>query len=138
MSVTSFYNKTTAYISPHQLKKIHSNVECKIIDFDISDPKEKDKEKIDEIQDIKSQAQEDEEASSPDVQGSENDKTLDEHSEGKEWWESREYVDLSDDGDVRISRSKLCTNENSNKKIKERVCWHKRVPTVVDSTFHGK
>ena len=47
-------------------------------------------------------------------------------------------MDLSDDGDVRISRSKLCTNENSNKKIKERVCWHKRVPTVVDSTFHGK
>ena len=83
LSVTSFYNKSTAYISPHQLEKIHSNVECKIIDFDISDPKEKDKEKIDEIQDIKSHAQEDEEASSPDVQGSENDKTLD--SEGKEW-----------------------------------------------------
>ena len=47
-------------------------------------------------------------------------------------------MDLSDDGDVRISRSKLCTNENSNKKIKEKVCWHKRVPTVADSTFHGK
>ena len=54
----------------------------------------------------------------PDQQESEYDNTLDEHSEGEEWSESSESADLSDASDVRISRNKLCTKENSNKKIK--------------------
>ena len=63
---------------------------------------------------------------SPHVQESEDDKILNEHSKGEEWSESRESMDLSDDGDVRISRNKLCTKENSNKKIKENFRWRKR------------
>ena len=59
-------------------------VECKIADFDISDAKEKHKEKFDEIQDIKSHVQEHEEVGSPHLQQSEDGKTLDEHSEGEE------------------------------------------------------
>ena len=39
---------------------------------------------------------------------------------------------------MRISRNKLCTKENSNKKIKDNFRWRKREPTVVDSTFYGK
>ena len=57
---------------------------------------------------------------------------------GEEWSESCESMDLSDDGDVRMSRNKLCTKENSNKKIKEDFRWRKREPPVVDSAFHGK
>ena len=39
---------------------------------------------------------------SPDVQESEDDKTLYENSEGEEWSESCQSMDLSDDGDARI------------------------------------
>ena len=53
------------------------------VDFDIRGVKEKDKEKFDEIQDIKSQVQEHEEVGSPDEQKSEDNKTLDEHSKGE-------------------------------------------------------
>ena len=63
---------------------------------------------------------------SPHVQESKDDKIVNEHSEGEEWSESCESMDLSDDGDVRISRNKLCTKENSNKKIKENFRWRKR------------
>ena len=72
------------------------------------------------------------------VQESEDDKTLDEHSEGEEWSENSEPVDLSDDGVVRISRNKLCTKENSNKKVKENFRLRKREPPVVASTSYGK
>ena len=41
LSVKSFYKKPTPYILPHLQKKEHSYVECKIVDFDISDAKEK-------------------------------------------------------------------------------------------------
>ena len=75
---------------------------------------------------------------SPHVQESGDDKTLDEHSEGEEWSESCISMNLYDDGNVRMLRNKLCTKENSNKKIKENFSWHKREPPVVDSTFHGK
>ena len=74
----------------------------------------------------------------PDQQESEYNNTLDGHSEGEEWSESSESADLSDASDVRISRNKLCTKENSNKKIKENFRWRKREPPVVDGTFHGK
>ena len=47
-------------------------------------------------------------------------------------------MDLSDDGIVRISRNKLCTKENSNKKIKENFRWRKREAPVVEGTFYGK
>ena len=63
---------------------------------------------------------------SPHVQESEDDKIVNEHSEGEEWSESCESMDLGDDGDVRISRNKLCTKENSNEKIKENFRWRKR------------
>ena len=109
-------------------------VECKIFDFDISDAKEKHKEKLDEIQDIKSHVQEHEEVGSPRVQQSEDDKTLDEHSDGEEWPEKFEYVDLIDDGNVRISRNKLCTKENSNMK-KKKISAGVKEPPVADSTF---
>ena len=75
---------------------------------------------------------------SPDEQENEDDNTLDEHSQGDEWPESSESADLSDASDVRISRNKLCTKENSNQKIKENFRWRKREPPVVDGTFHGK
>ena len=135
LSVKLFYNKSTPYIPPHLWKNNHSDVECKIVDFDISDAEEKGKGKFNEIQDIKSQVLE---IGLPNEQESEDDKTLDQHSEGEEWSESRESGDLSDASDVRISRNKLCTKEDSNKKIKENFCWHKREPPVADSTFHGK
>ena len=69
------------------------------------------------MQDIKSQVQKHEEVGSPDKQESKDDKTLDEHTEGEEWLESSESAELSNDSDVRISRNKLCTKEDSNKKI---------------------
>ena len=75
---------------------------------------------------------------SPDEQESEDDKTLDKHSEREEWSESSESAELSDDSDVRVSRKKLCTKEDSNKKIKENFPLCKREPPFVDSTFHGK
>ena len=50
LSVKSFSNKSTLYILPHQQKKNHSDVEGKIVDFDISDAKETDGEKFDETQ----------------------------------------------------------------------------------------
>ena len=112
--------------------------ECKIVDFDISDVKEKHEENIDEIQNIKSHVQEHEEVGSPHVQQIEDDKTLDEHSKGEKGPESFEYVDLTGDGNIRISRNKLCTKENSNKEKKENFRWRKRDPPVVDSVFHGK
>ena len=74
----------------------------------------------------------------PDQQESEYNNILDGHSEGEEWSESSESADLSDASDVRISRNKLCTKENSNQKIKENFRWRKREPPVVDGTFHGK
>ena len=142
LPVISFYNKSTPYIPPHLRKTNHSDVECEIVDFDISSIKEKDEEKFDEIQDIKSQVQEHEELGSPDEQESEDNKTLDEHSEGVKWSESSESADLCDDSDVRISRNNLCKKrfkeENSNKKFKENFRWCKREPPVVDSTFHAK
>ena len=75
---------------------------------------------------------------SPDEQESEDNKTLDEHSEGEKWSESSQSVDLRDDSDVRISRNKLCKKEDSNKKVKENFRWHKKEPPVVNSTFHTK
>ena len=63
---------------------------------------------------------------------------MDGYSKGEEWSESSESVDLSDDGVAKISRNKLCTKKNSNKKVKENFRWHKREPPVVDSTFYGK
>ena len=69
------------------------------------------------MQDIKSQVQKHEEVGSPDKQESKDDKTLDEHTEGEEWLESSESAELSNDSDVRISRNKLYTKEDSNKKI---------------------
>ena len=138
LSVKSFYNKSNPYTPPHLRKKNHVSVECKIVDFDISDAEEKDEEKFNEIQDIKSQLQEHEEVGSPDEQESEDDKTLDEHSVGEEWSESSESVDLSDGSDVKISRNKRCTKEDSNKKLKEKIFWHKSEPPIVDSTFHVK
>ena len=138
LSIKSFYNKSTPHIPLHLQKKNHSNVECKIVDFDIGDAKENDGEKFDEIEDIKSQVQEHEEMGSLHVQESEDDKTLDEHSEGEEWSERSASVDLSDDGVVRISRNKLCTKKNSNKKIKENFRLRKREPPVVASTSYGK
>ena len=54
LSVKSFYNKSTPYIPPQLRKKNHSDVECRIVDFDISDAEEKGEEKFDEIKDIKS------------------------------------------------------------------------------------
>ena len=83
LPVISFYNKSTPCIPPHLRKTNHSDVECEIVDFDISSVKEKDEEKFDEIQDIKSQVQEHEEVGSPDEQKSEDNKTLDEHSKGE-------------------------------------------------------
>ena len=62
---------------------------------------------------------------SPHVQESGDDKTLDEHSEGEEWSESCISMNLYDDGNLRMSRNKLCTKENSKKKIKENFSWHK-------------
>ena len=79
LSVKSFYNKSTTYIPPHLRKKNHSDLECKIVYFDISDAEEKNEEKFDEIQHIKSQVQEHEEVGSSEEQESEDDKTLDEH-----------------------------------------------------------
>ena len=38
-------------------------------------------------------------------------------TEGEEWLESSESAELSNDSDVRISRNKLYTKEDSNKKI---------------------
>ena len=61
---------------------------------------------------------------SPDEQERKNHNTLFESSE------------LSDASDVRISKNKLCTKENSNKKIKENFRGRKREPPVVDGTFH--
>ena len=90
--------------SSHLQKKNRSYVECNIVDFDVSGAKEKDGEKFDEIKDIKSQVQEHEGVGSPHVQESEDDKPLDEHSEGEEWLESCESVDLSDYGVVIISK----------------------------------
>ena len=58
LSIKSFYNKSTPHIPLHLQKKNHSDVECKIVDFDIGDAKEKDGEKFDELEDIKSQVQE--------------------------------------------------------------------------------
>ena len=79
---------------------------------------------------------------SPDEQERKDDNTFDEHSEGEECSESSEFLfessDLSDASDVRISKNKLCTKENSNKKIKENFRGRKREPPVVDGTFHGK
>ena len=138
LSVKSFYNKSAPYIPPHLRKKNHSDVECQIVDFDISDTEEKDEEKLDEIQDIKSQVQEHEEVGSSEEQESEDDKTLDEHLEREEWSESSESADLSDDNDLTISRNKRYTKEDPNKKIKENFLWHKRELPVVGSTFHGK
>ena len=74
---------------------------------------------------------------SSEEQESEDDKTLNEHSEGEEWSESSESADLSDDNDVTISTNKRCTKEDPNKKIKENFRWRKREPPVVDSNFHG-
>ena len=50
LSVKWFSKKSTLYILPHLQKKNHSDVECKIVDFDVSDAKEKDGEKFDETQ----------------------------------------------------------------------------------------
>ena len=47
--VKALYNKVTPYIPPHLQEKKHSYVECKTVDFHISDAKEKDGEKFDEI-----------------------------------------------------------------------------------------
>ena len=47
--VKSLYNKSTPYIPPHLQEKNHSYVEYKTVDFDISDAKETDGEKFDEI-----------------------------------------------------------------------------------------
>ena len=90
----------------------------KIVDFDISDAEEKDEEIFCEIQDIKLQVQEHEKVGSLEEQESEDDKTLDEYSEGEEWSESSESADLSDDNDGTISRNKRCRKEDPNKKIK--------------------
>ena len=67
-SVKSFYSKSTPCIPPHLRKKNHSDVECRIFDFDVSDAEEKDEEKFDEIQDIRSQVQEHEEVGSSEEQ----------------------------------------------------------------------
>ena len=136
--VKSFYNKSTPYISRHLRKTNHSDVECETNDFDISGVTEKVEEKLDEIQDIKSQVEEHEEVGLPDEQESEDNKTLDEHSEGEKWSENSESADFYDDSDVRISRNKLCKREDSKKKIKENFCWRKREPPVVDINFHTK
>ena len=64
LSVKSFYNKSTPYIPLRLRKKNHSDVECRIVDFDISDAEGKDEEKLDDIQDIKSQVLEHEEVGS--------------------------------------------------------------------------
>ena len=58
LSAKSFYNKSTLYIPSHLRKKNYSDLECKIVLFDISDVTEKEKEKFHEIQDINSQVQE--------------------------------------------------------------------------------
>ena len=126
--------KYPLYSSPPTKTELFRIVECKIADFDISDAKEKHKEKFDEIQDIKSHVQEHEEVGSPHVQQSEHGKTLDKHSDGEEWPENFEYVDLIDDGNVRISRNKLCTKENSNMK-KKKISAGVKEPPVADSTF---
>ena len=78
LSVESFYNQSTPYIPPHLRNTNHSDVE-----YDISGVKEKDEEELDEIQDVKSQVQEHKEVGSPGEQESEDNKTLDEHSEGE-------------------------------------------------------
>ena len=49
--------KYSSYSFP-PAKKNYSDLECKIVLFDISDVTEKDKEKFDEIQDINSQVKE--------------------------------------------------------------------------------
>ena len=72
---------------------------------------------------------------SPDEQESEDDKTLDKHSEREEWSESSESAELSDDSDVRASRKKLCTKEDSNKKIKENFRLRKREHTCTANNF---
>ena len=41
LSVKSFHNKSNPYIPSHLRKKKHSDIECKIADFDISDAEEK-------------------------------------------------------------------------------------------------
>ena len=97
-SVKLFYNKSTTYIPPHLQKKKHSDVDCKIVDFDISDAKEKNGEKLNQIQDIKSQVQEHQKVGSLHVQESEDEtldetsETLDEYSERREWPENSEKV----------------------------------------------
>ena len=66
---------------------------------------------------------------SPEEQESEDDKTLDENSEGEVWSKSSEFANLSDDSDVTISRNKRSTKEDANKK---------REQPVADSNFYGK
>ena len=68
LSLKSFYSKSTPCIPPHLRKKNHSDVECRIFDFDVSDAEEKDEEKFDELQDIRSQVQEHEEVDSSEEQ----------------------------------------------------------------------
>ena len=41
LSVKSFHNKSNPYIPSHLRKKKHSDIECKIADFDISDAEER-------------------------------------------------------------------------------------------------
>ena len=134
LPVISFYNKSTPYIPPHLRKTNHSDVECEIVDSDISSVKENDEEKLDEIQDIKLQVPEHEEVGSRDEQESEDNKTLDEHSEGVNWSESSESADLCDDSAVRISRNKLGKKEDSKKKILIRNS--KKIFVVVKEKHH--
>ena len=75
----SFTTKVPLIFVPTYEKELFRKDECKIVDFDISDAKEKHEKNINEIQDIKSHVQEHEEVDSPHVQQIEDDKTINTH-----------------------------------------------------------